>query len=111
MEQVISALESVVCALDPTTPKESILDELLLCNNITIDQLNQSKEKLTFYGWNPRTHSPFVTFQYPFPPASTTNGTDSFVVDSLFMKLHNFSCVITAVNTILQTRGVYFVNQ
>eukprot|EP00026_Physarum_polycephalum_P016029 Phypoly_transcript_16854.p1 GENE.Phypoly_transcript_16854~~Phypoly_transcript_16854.p1 ORF type:complete len:255 (+),score=10.78 Phypoly_transcript_16854:86-766(+) len=90
MEQVISAFESGISTLDPTTPKESIIDKLITCNKINMDLLLQTQDKqLDFYGWNPHTHSPFVSFQHPCSSFSNTNyEMDFFVVDSLALKLH-----------------------
>jgi len=129
MENVISALSSVICGLDNTVPSDSILAQLSQCNSLIlpnqmdtqptlslIQQQNTPQEtdeqnpKVQFYGWDPRQHCPMVTFQTPSCPSPDKHN-DTFIADTLRTKMQSISNVISAVNTILQTRHVYFVDQ
>jgi hypothetical protein len=107
MEIVISALESCVCKIDTNESKENILGQLQQYNSNT-------QSPVQFYGWDPRSHSPLLSFHLPQNSPNdlpATENNDLFIVDSLWMKIHTITNAFTAINTILQTQHIYFVEQ
>lgn len=93
LENIITVLCGLVGGLDTSVAQENLLGQLMESNDM-------HSPTPRYHGWDPRQHCPS-----PMDPMGP------FIADSLWVKSHVLRHVITAVNTIMQTSRVYFVDQ